>query len=139
MWLIFACLSSLTAASVAILAKLGLRNIDPTLATTVRSVIMAAVLILASLFLGRFHGFSLNAFNSRDWFLIVLAGISGVLSWPFYFVALQIGLATKVVVIDRLSLLFVIVFAALFLGEALTWKVSIGALLMVAGAVLISA
>ncbi|MFI5340263.1 MAG: EamA family transporter [Candidatus Methylomirabilales bacterium] len=138
MWLIFAFLSSLTAASVAILAKLGLKDIEPTLATTVRSVIMTAFLILASFFLGKFHGFPLNAFSSRDWLLIVLAGISGALSWLFYFVALRIGLATKVVAIDRLSLVFVIVLAALFLGEALTWKSGIGTLLMVAGAILIS-
>jgi transporter family protein len=99
---------------------------------------MAGFLVLTSLFLKKFQGFSLNSLGSRDWLLIVLAGISGALSWLFYFFALKTGLATKVVVIDRLSLVFVIVLAALFLGEALGWKSVLGALLMVAGAILIT-
>jgi len=138
MWLFYAFLSSITAALVAIFGKLGLKGIDSTLATTIRSIIMAGFLVLTSLFLKKFQGFSLNSLGSRDWLLIVLAGISGALSWLFYFFALKTGLATKVVVIDRLSLVFVIVLAALFLGEALGWKSVLGALLMVAGAILIT-
>ena len=138
MWLIFALLSSVTAALVAIFAKLGLKDIDPTLATTIRSIIMALFLVAVSLSLRKFDSFSLSTFSSREWLLIVLAGVSGALSWLFYFVALKFGLATKVVVIDRLSLVFVIVLAALFLGEALSWKSVIGALLMIAGAIIIS-
>ena len=138
MWLFYAFLSSITAALVAIFAKLGLKGIDSTLATTIRSIIMAGFLVLTSFFLKKFEGFSLNSFSSRDWLLIVLAGISGALSWLFYFFALKTGLATKVVVIDRLSLVFVIILAALFLGEALGWKSVVGALLMVAGAILIT-
>jgi transporter family protein len=138
MWLIFALLSSITAALVAIFAKLGLKDIDPTLATTIRSIIMALFLVAVSFSLRKFDGFAMNAFSSREWVLIVLAGVAGALSWLFYFVALKYGLATKVVVIDRLSLVFVIVLAALFLGEALSWKTAIGALLMIAGAIIIS-
>ena len=138
MWLVFAFLSSITAALVAIFGKLGLRNIDSTLATTVRSIIMAGFLVAVSLLLRKFDGFSLQSFSSRDWLFIILAGIAGALSWLFYFFALKAGLASKVVVIDRLSLIFVIVLAALFLGETLGWKSALGGLLMVGGAILIS-
>lgn len=138
MWLIWAFLSSITAALVAIFAKLGLKGIDSTLATTIRSIIMAVFLVLTSSFLKKFEGFSLGSLNSRDWILIILAGIAGALSWLFYFLALKTGLATKVVVIDRLSLVFVIIFAAIFLGEKLGWKSVIGAILMVAGAIIIT-
>jgi len=137
-WLIFALLSSVMAALVAIFGKMGLKNIDSTLATTIRSVIMAIFLVLVSFSLKKFNGFSLKSLGSKDWFLIVLAGISGALSWLFYFFALKKGPATKVVSIDRLSLIFVIILAALFLGEHFGWKTAIGALLMVAGAIFIT-
>ena len=137
MWLAYAFLSAITAAGVAIFAKLGLKGVDSTLATTIRSLIMAGFLILISLFLKKFQGFSFSSFSSRDWFLIILAGVSGALSWLFYFAALKYGLASRVVAIDRLSVVFVVLLAALFLGEALGWKTVLGALLMVAGAILI--
>lgn len=137
-WLIFAFLSSLTAALVAIFGKLGLKNTDPTLATTVRSIIMAGFLVVVSIFLNKFEDFTLKTFSHRDWLLIILAGVAGALSWLFYFLALKTGLATKVVVIDRLSLVFVIILAALFLGETLTWRSALGAVLMVMGAIIIS-
>jgi len=137
-WLIFAFLSAITAALVAIFAKMGLKNVDSTLATTIRSIIMAAFLILVSFFLNKFQGFSLKSFDSKDWLLIILAGIAGALSWLFYFLALKTGLATKVAVIDRLSLVFVVVLAALFLGEHFGWRTAIGAILMVIGAIIIT-
>ena len=137
-WLIFAFLSAITAALVAIFAKMGLKGIDSTLATTIRSIIMAVFLTLVSFFLKKFQGFSLKSFDSKDWLLIVLAGIAGALSWLFYFLALKTGLATKVVVIDRLSFVFVIILAAFFLGEHLGWRTVIGALFMVIGAIIIT-
>jgi len=138
MWLILAFLSAITAALVAVFGKLGLKNIDPTFATTIRSLIMAGFLVVTSLLLGKFNNINFNSLTSRDWLLIALAGISGALSWLFYFMALKMGLATRVVVIDRLSLVFVVILAALFLGEALSWRVALGAVLMVAGAIIIS-
>lgn len=139
MWLLYAFISSITAALVAIFAKMGLKGIDSTLATTIRAIIMAVFLFIVSMFLKKFDGFSLNSFSSRDWLLIILAGIAGAISWLFYFLALKYGLADKVVAIDRLSIVFVVVLAALFLGEKLGWKVAAGALLMAAGAILITA
>lgn len=138
MWLIYAFLSAIAAALVAILAKMGLKNIDSTLATTVRSIIMAGFLFLTALSLKKFQGFSLSSFNQKEWLLIVLAGIAGAVSWLFYFYALKEGMASKVVAIDRLSLVFVIVLAAVFLGEKLSWQTSIGAIIMAFGAILIT-
>jgi bacterial/archaeal transporter family protein len=137
-WLIFAFLSALTAALVAIFGKLGLKGIDTTLATTVRSIIMAGFLFLVSLSLGKFKAFNMNSFSSKDWLLIALSGIAGALSWLFYFFALKSGMATRVAAIDRLSIVFVIILAAIFLGENLGWKVALGGVFMVAGAILIT-
>jgi transporter family protein len=137
-WIVFAFLSSITAALVAIFGKLGLKEIDSTLATTIRSVIMAAFLVVVSFFLKKFQGFSFKGMGSTDWIFIALAGIAGALSWLFYFLALKNGQATKVVAIDRLSIVFVVILAAAFLGESLGWKSVAGAILMVSGAVLIA-
>lgn len=136
MWLLYALLSAVTAALVAIFGKLGLSKIDTTLATTIRSVIMAAFLILIALSLKKFDGFSLHDWSSRQWLYIALAGVAGALSWLFYFSALKIGLASHVAAIDRLSVVFVFIFAALFLGESFNLKSSFGALLIGLGAVL---
>lgn len=138
MWLVYAFLSSITAALVAIFAKIGLQEVDSTLATTIRSVIMAVFLFAVSFFLKKFEGFSLSSLGGKDWLLIVLAGVSGALSWLFYFLALKYGFATKVVAIDRLSIVFVVILAAAFLGETIGWKLAMGAVLMVLGAILIS-
>ena len=138
MWIFYAFLSSITAALVAIFGKAGLKDIDSTLATTIRSIIMAVFLFVVSFSLKKFHNFSLSSFSSKDWVFIVLAGIAGALSWLFYFLALKYGLATKVVVIDRLSLVFVIILAAIFLGEKIGWNSVVGAILMIAGAIFIT-
>lgn len=138
MWLLYALFAAFFAALVAIFAKLGLKDIDTTLATTVRAIIMAGFLVIVSIFLKKFEGFSLLSFSSKEWLLIALAGIAGALSWLFFFVALKEGVASNVVAIDRLSVVFVVFLAALFLGETLGWQVVLGALIMSAGAVLIS-
>lgn len=138
MWVAFAFLSALSASAVAILGKLGLKTIDSTLATTVRAAIMTVFLAAVSLGLGKFKGFSLESLSQKDWILIALSGIAGALSWLFYFFAIKHGVTTTVVSIDKLSVVLVVIMAALFLGEAFTWKVGIGASLMTAGAILIA-
>lgn len=138
MWLFYAFLSSIFAAGVAIVGKLGLKNIDSTLATTVRSVIMAGFLIIVSFALRKFDGFNFHSFSGKDWLLIILAGVFGALSWLFYFFALKNGQATPVVAIDRLSMVFVFILALIFLGEAFSWRALIGVILMVGGAIMIS-
>jgi transporter family protein len=136
-YIILALFSALTASLVAIFGKLGLKNIDPTIATTIRSLIMAGFLVIVSLFLKKFENFSLNLFTSKDWLLIILAGVSGALSWLFYFWALKFGPASHVAVIDRLSLVFIILLSVLILGETFNLKVFVGMILIVLGAILI--
>lgn len=138
MWFVYALLSALTAALVAIFAKVGLREVEPTLATTLRSIIMAGFLVVLSLGLGKFAGHALHRVDGKAWLMIAASGIAGAVSWLFYFLALRDGPASAVAALDRLSLVFVVVLAALFLAEALTWRIACGAALMVAGALLIS-
>jgi transporter family protein len=138
MWLIYALLSSVSAAGVAILGKIGLQNVDSTLATTLRAIVMAVLLVVTSLSLGKLNGVSVSALESRDWLFIVLAGVAGAASWFFYFLALKMGQVNSVVVIDRLSVVFVVILSAIFLGEALTWKTALGVVLMVGGALLVA-
>lgn len=136
MWIIYALLSAVTAALVAIFAKLGLRQIDTVLATTVRALIMAGFFVIVSVVLKKFEGFSLAAWSGKEWSLIVLAGISGAVSWLFYFMALRSADASRVAAIDRTSLAFVAILAVLFLGEQLKIKALFGIALMVIGAIL---
>jgi bacterial/archaeal transporter family protein len=138
MWLVLAFLSAIFAALVAIFAKLGLEHLDSTLATTLRAIIMALFLFFVSFSLHKFDGFSFTQLNSKEWILIILAGLAGALSWLFYFAAIKYGFASSVVAIDRLSIVFVVFLAALFLGESLGWHAVLGALLMTGGAILIT-
>jgi transporter family protein len=137
-WLLFSILSALMAALVAIFGKLGLKNIDSTLATTIRSMLMAVFLISISISLKKFNNFSFDSIIFKDWILIGLSGIAGALSLLFYFFALKCGDATKVVVVDRMSLIFVAIFAFVFLGESLRWQQLTGIVMMVGGAILVS-
>src|SRR5258708_19717578 len=120
MWFIFAILSAISAAFVTIFAKMGLKGIDSTLATTIRGTIMAILLIAVSIALKKFEGFSISSFSSRDWILIILAAIAGALSWLFYFAALKMGDSSKLAAIDRTSILFIVFFSAFFLWDTLT-------------------
>jgi bacterial/archaeal transporter family protein len=138
LWPLYALLSAVAASLVAIFAKLGLKDIDPILATTLRSLIMATFLVGVTALSGKFENFTLADYNPRQWGLMILAGIAGAVSWLFYFLALREGDASAVAAIDRLSLVFVVILAALFLGERLSVQVAIGAVLMSFGAILIS-
>ncbi|OQA37551.1 MAG: EamA-like transporter family protein [Parcubacteria group bacterium ADurb.Bin316] len=134
LWIIYALLSAVFAALVAIFGKIGIQNIDTTLATTVRAVIMAIFLFLATLFLGKLP--LLNTIHNKALVFIILSGIAGALSWLFYFLALKNGSATGVVALDRLSVVFVLIFALLFLGQKLNWETAAGAVLITIGAIL---
>lgn len=137
MWVLYALGSAVAAALVAIFGKIGLQGIDATLATIVRGVIMAFILVLGGLVFGKFSGFSFAALGSKAWLFIILSAVAGAASWLLYFVALRDGPAGAVAVIDKLSVVFVIFLAALFLGESLTLKSALGVVLTVAGTLLI--
>jgi len=133
MYIIYALLAALMAGLVAIFGKIGLEKVDTTLATTIRAIVMAAILLLTSLALRRWD---LSQIDSRAFLYIFLAGLAGAASWLFYFLALKSGPATTVVAFDRLSIVFVLILAALFLNESLTVKTVIGGILVVIGALL---
>lgn len=137
MWVVYALGSAIAASLVAIFGKVGLSGIDPTQATIVRGVIMAAVLVLGGLMFGKLAGLDVSMFGGRAWTFIFLSALAGAASWILYFIALQAGPAGAVAVIDKLSVVFVLILAAVFLGEAITMKSGIGIVLTVLGTLLI--
>lgn len=136
LWILFAIGSALFASLVAIFGKIGISQIDSTLATTVRAVIMAGFLIIVSLVLDKTK--LLNTITAKPLLFIALSGIAGALSWLCYFFALKYGPVGGVVGLDRTSVVFALILAVIFLGEGLTWKTGIGALLVTSGAILMS-
>jgi transporter family protein len=136
LWIGYALLAAVFAALVAIFGKVGIRDVDATLATAVRAVVMAAFLVTAAVALGKTGG--LGGISRRSLLFIVLSGAAGAASWLFYFVALREGPATGVAALDRLSVVIVFVLAVLFLGDAFTAKAALGAALVVAGAILLT-
>lgn len=138
-WLVFAFLSAIFAALVAIFGKIGLEGIDSTTATAVRAVIMAVFLAGIVIYQGKIENLPSILSNNKALLFIALSGIAGALSWLFYFFALQNGKVSQIVPIDRLSVVFAIVFAFLILGEKVTLNAAIGAILIVVGAIIIAA
>lgn len=137
-WIVYAFLGAVFAALVSLFSKIGLgRHIDVTLATTVRSMFMVGFLVLVSLSLGKINGDLFSQIRGREWIFIALSGIAGAISWLFGFYALQYGSAGKVNAIDRLSIVLVVILAAIFLGEPFGWKVFLGSLFIALGAYLI--
>ena len=136
MWVIYALLSAFFAALVAIFAKIGIKDVDSTLATTVRVIVMMLFFVITSFALKKFA--LLPTINSKALTFIVLSGLAGALSWLFYFVALKGGPVAGVVALDRLSVVFALILAVLFVSESLTWKTGAGAVLVTLGAILMS-
>lgn len=133
-WIVLALLAAVFAALVAILGKIGVRDVDPTAATAIRAVVMAVVLVALTLVLGKTG--TLRDVGGRAILFVVLSGLAGAASWVAYFVALRDGPATGVAALDRLSIVFVLLLAVPFLGEPFTLRAAVGAGLVVLGAVL---
>lgn len=135
-WLTWALLSAVFAGATAILAKIGVEGVSSHLATAVRT---AVVLVFSSIIaLSTGGGAALGELSRRTWLFLVLSGVATGLSWLCYFRALQLGDASRVAPIDKLSIIFVLVFAALFLHETMTWKTIVGILLITSGAILVA-
>ena len=135
-WLTWSLLSALFAAATAILAKLGVEGIDANLATAVRTSVVVVFTWLLAYLNRQPTGF--QPLSNKTWTFLILSGLATGLSWLCYFHALQVGPASRVAPIDKLSVALVIVFAALFLREPLTWSKGIGGFLIVAGAIVIA-
>ena len=134
-WLVWALLSAAFAAITAILAKLGVTGIDSNLATAIRT---SVVVVFTWLIVGLTGSRGISAIPGRSWGWLVLSGIATGLSWLCYFRALRLGPASRVAPIDKLSVVLVIVFAALFLGERITVAKAVGVALMALGAIVIA-
>ena len=133
-WWLFALVSALAASATAILAKIGIKGVPSNLATAVRT---AVVLLFAwgIVFATREH-VALRTLKGRSLLFLMLSGVGTGISWLAYFRALQMAPASRVAPIDKLSLAFTVGLAALVLGESISWRVGLGAALMVAGALL---
>ena len=135
MWIVYALLSAFFAALTSILAKAGVKGIDSSLATAIRT---AVVLVMAwgIVFLtGRLR--EIPAIQGKTLLFLVLSGLATGLSWLFYYRALQIGEASKVIPIDKLSVVFGIAMAFAFLGEPAKANTIIGGLVITAGAIIL--
>ncbi len=136
MWLLFALLAAVTAALMTIVAKIGLKGIDPTFATGVRSAFMFLFMACIVVVSGKLK--AIATLDQKSFWIIVASAIFGALSWLFYFLALRDASASKVAAIDRLSLIFVILFSVLFLADKLTPKLALGSVFATIGIILIA-
>lgn len=135
-WLHWSLLSALFAGLTAILAKVGVTGVDSNLATAVRT---AVILIFAwAIAFATTKPSAIWDFSGRTWAFLALSGVATGLSWLCYFRALQLGEASRVAPIDKLSVVFVIVLAAVFLKEKITLQHLAGGLLIVAGAIVLA-
>lgn len=135
MWWIFALLSAFFAALTAIFAKVGVKGVDSDLATAIRTVVIIVIAWGIVLFKGMAH--TIPQLSKNNLLFLALSGIATGLSWIFYFKALQLGKVSQVAVVDKLSVALTIIFAIVFLGEALTWKSGIAALLIISGTLIL--
>lgn len=134
MWLTFAILSAVFAALTTILAKIGIQGVNSTLATAIRTVVIL-MMAWGMVFVTQTQN-GLTAISRKSWLFLILSGLATGASWLCYFRALQLGDASKVVPIDKLSTVITLVLAFLLLREEFTTKAFFGALLIAAGTLL---
>jgi len=135
-WLPWALLSAAFAGATAVLAKAGVGDVDSNLATAIRTTVVLMLAWGIALLTGPVS--AVTSLSRRTWLFLFLSGMATGLSWLCYFRALKLGPVAKVAPVDKLSVVFVLVFAATFLGEPLTWKTALGAALITAGAVVLA-
>ena len=131
MWAIFAILSAIFAALTSILAKVGIEGVNSNLATAIRTIVVVLMAWFMVFITGNQNG--IVDISKKSWIFLILSGLATGASWLCYYKALQLGEASKVVPIDKLSIVITIVLAFIFLGEQITLKTLIGCCLIVAG------
>lgn len=139
-WLIYALLSAISAAMVAVFGKMGLQHLDANTATAIRAVIMALFLVGVVMVQGKLNLISEIIENRKALFFIALSGIAGALSWLFYFMAIKNGQVSQVAPIDKLSVVFAVIFAVILFGEKISLiaaggvaQITVGALMVALG------
>ncbi|ATV05428.1 EamA family transporter [Fusobacterium vincentii] len=131
MWAIFAILSAIFAALTSILAKVGIEGVNSNLATAIRTIVVVLMAWFMVFITGNQNG--IVDISKKSWIFLILSGLATGASWLCYYKALQLGEASKVVPIDKLSIVITIILAFIFLGEQITLKTLIGCCLIVAG------
>lgn len=131
MWWIYALLSAFFAALTAVFAKVGVKGVDSDLATAIRTVVILVIAWAIAFVKG--SAVTITSLSKQNFLFLGLSGIATGLSWVFYFKALQIGKVSQVAPVDKLSVALAIIISVLFLGEALTWKTAIGAVMIIGG------
>lgn len=131
MWLLFAVGSAVFAALTSILAKVGIDGVNSNLATAIRTVVVL-VMALGIVFLTGGQS-SIWAISKKSWLFLILSGLATGASWLCYYKAIQLGSVSKVVPIDKLSVVITLIFAFVFLHEEFTAKSAVGAILITAG------
>lgn len=134
-WFLWALLSAFFAGLTAVLAKVGVQQIDSNMATAIRTVV---ILIFAWAIAMVTKNQPFSSIGKRTWIFLILSGIATSLSWLCYFRALQLGEASQVAPVDKLSVVVAIVLAAVFLHEKMTWHHWVGGVLIFTGAVVLA-
>lgn len=131
MWAVFALLSAVFAALTSILAKIGIDGVNSNLATAIRTLVVLAMAWGMVFLTNSQHGIA--AISRKSWLFLILSGLATGASWLCYYKALQMGEASKVVPIDKLSVVITLILAFVFLHEEFTVKSAVGAALITAG------
>lgn len=134
MWFVYALLSAVFAALTSILAKVGIEKVNSHLATAIRTVVVVAM-AWGMVFLTHAQK-DMFQISKKSWIFLILSGLATGASWLFYYKALQMGKASKVVPVDKLSVVFTLIMAFIFLHEEFTIKSIIGCVLIGAGTLL---
>ena len=134
MWIVFALLSAIFAALTSILAKIGIEGVDSNLTTAIRTVVVVGIAWIMVFITHAQNG--LSTIGKRSWIFLILSGLATGASWLCYYKALQMGEASKVVPIDKLSVVITLVLAFVFLHEQFTVKSILGCILIGVGTLL---
>ena len=137
-WILWALLSAFFAGLTAVLAKIGVTGVDSNLATAVRTTVVLIFTWSIAFCVNANATVALSKLSHRAWIFLVLSGVATGLSWLCYFRALQLGEASRVAPVDKLSVVFAILFAAVLLREKVGWQQWVGGSFVVVGAVILA-
>lgn len=137
-WLFYAVLAAISASFVTVFTKLGIKNLSPSMATTLRAIIMAVFLMIVSLVKGDLNNISSVMEHKKDLLFLVFAGISGALSWLFLNIALKTGKTWQVAPIDKLSVVLTVIISVLIFKEQISTKGIVGVVFIGIGTILVA-
>lgn len=137
-WLFCAILAAVSASFVTIFTKIGINNLSPSMATSVRAIIMAIFLVIVSLSKGDFNNLSQLLDHKKDLLFLVFAGISGALSWLFLNIALKTGKTWQVAPIDKLSVVITVITSIFIFKETISLKGIVGVIFIAIGTIFVA-